>query len=109
MALAPANFQEVLVECTISGDTNEAVQDLVGENIAMNDLARMMDEDIDNLAEAIRKPGGTKLNPQRAVLQAEMDRWDTTFAAATNDVARALLGAHPPGELTVPEHIPNPG
>ena len=69
----------------------------------------MTDEDVNDLAEAIWKPGGTKLNPQRAVLQAEMDRWDTAFVAATNDVARALLGTQPLGQLTVPEHIPNPG
>ena len=74
MALVPANFQEVLVECAISGNMNEAVQDLAGENITINDLARMMDEDVDDLAEAIRKPGGTKLNPQRAVLCAETDK-----------------------------------
>ena len=38
-----------------------------------------------------------------------MNRWDTAFAAATNDAARAFLGTHPPGELTVPERMPNPG
>ena len=74
MALVPINFQEVLVKCAISGDTNEAVQDLASENITMNNLARMMDEEVDDLVEAIRKPGGTKVNPQRAVLRAEMDR-----------------------------------
>ena len=68
MALVPTNFQEVLVECAISGDTNEAVRDPAGENITINDLARMMDEGVDDLAEAIRKPGGTKVNPQRAGL-----------------------------------------
>ena len=109
MAGVPANFQEVLVECAISGDTNEAVRDPAGENITLNDLARMMDEDVDDLAEAIRKPGGTKLNPQRAVLRAETDRWDTEFEGAINEVARALLGPRPPGELTVPECVPNPG
>ena len=69
----------------------------------------MTDEDVDDLAEAIRKLGGTKLNPQRAVLRADTDRWDTAFEGAINDVARALLGPRPPGELTVPKHIPNPG
>ena len=52
---------------------------------------------------------GTKLNPQRAVLRAETDRWDTAFEGAINDVARAPLGPRPPGELTVPERAPNPG
>ena len=109
MALVPANFQEVLVECAISGDTNEAIRDPAGVNITINDLARMTDEDVDDLAEAIRKPGGTKLNPRRAVLRAETDRWDTEFEGAINDVARAHLGPRPPGELTVPERVPNLG
>ena len=53
----------------------------------------MTDEDVDDLAEAIRKPGGTKLNPQRAVLRAETDRWDTEFEGAINEVARVSVDA----------------
>ena len=108
--VVPTNFDGILQACGLSAAARTLVTDATdGEGLTLADLQTLSSEDVDDLVEAIRKPGGQRTNPLRADLTAARATWERDYAAAANDAERTALGPKPQDPTTVPEFIPNAG
>ena len=66
-------------------------------------------EDVDNLVEAIKKPGGEWVNPLWATLAAARVTWNTNYLAIGDNIVCIALGLRPQDPDTAPEFIWNIG